>query len=131
MRTDLGPSEWSDWSWWETGLLSPDDWTARWIEPVEEEIEFHHAPTTELAGNFDAMSHEFESAPFLGFGLGVQVNHWLRFEGTAEYRGNATFHGHDKYFNDLDGDGAPRIGKLLVDAQIDHTHACRRGECFG
>ncbi|MFJ4616974.1 family 78 glycoside hydrolase catalytic domain [Streptomyces sp. NPDC088812] len=33
--TDLGESDWSEPSWWETGLLEPDDWRARWIEPVE------------------------------------------------------------------------------------------------
>jgi len=30
---DGQPSAWSDGTWWETGLLGPDDWTARWIEP--------------------------------------------------------------------------------------------------
>ena len=27
------PSGWSDTTWWEMGLLGPDDWTAEWIEP--------------------------------------------------------------------------------------------------
>ncbi len=35
----------------------------------------------------------FDSAPFAGLGLGYQVNNWLRFDGTAEYRANAHFHG--------------------------------------
>jgi len=35
VRTDAGLSEWSSWSWWETGLLHVDDWSARWISPVE------------------------------------------------------------------------------------------------
>jgi alpha-L-rhamnosidase len=35
VRTDLGTSPWSEPGWWETGLLSPDDWLARWIEPAE------------------------------------------------------------------------------------------------
>ena len=35
VRTDAGVSAWSAWSWWETGLLRTDDWTARWISPVE------------------------------------------------------------------------------------------------
>lgn len=62
--------------------------------------------TTELHNDgFTELGHDFESAPFVGFGLGVQVNRWLRFEGTAEYRGNATFHGLDSYCNDLDADG--------------------------
>lgn len=33
--TDLGESDWSEPSWWETGLLDTDDWQARWIEPSE------------------------------------------------------------------------------------------------
>jgi alpha-L-rhamnosidase len=35
VRTDAGLSEWSQWSWWETGLLRADDWSARWISPLE------------------------------------------------------------------------------------------------
>lgn len=31
--TDAGESEWSEPGWWETGLLGPADWQARWIEP--------------------------------------------------------------------------------------------------
>ncbi|MFF4659104.1 family 78 glycoside hydrolase catalytic domain [Streptomyces sp. NPDC001381] len=33
--TDLGESDWSEPSWWETGLLHRSDWQARWIEPAE------------------------------------------------------------------------------------------------
>lgn len=33
--TDLGESDWSEPSWWETGLLEPHEWQARWIEPAE------------------------------------------------------------------------------------------------
>ncbi|MFK0286589.1 family 78 glycoside hydrolase catalytic domain [Streptomyces sp. NPDC090499] len=33
--TDLGESDWSEPSWWETGLLNAGDWQARWIEPAE------------------------------------------------------------------------------------------------
>src|SRR4029079_16340025 len=33
--TDLGESEWSEPSRWEDGLLSPSDWSAQWIAPVE------------------------------------------------------------------------------------------------
>ena len=31
--TGGGPSAWSPVGWWETGLLRPSDWTARWIGP--------------------------------------------------------------------------------------------------
>ena len=33
--TDLGESDWSEPSWWETGLTGRDDWRAVWIEPAE------------------------------------------------------------------------------------------------
>ena len=56
---------------------------------------------------FSTLNHDYESAPFLGFGLGVQTNRWLRFEGTAEYRGNATYHGLDKY--DAGCPGGPAV----------------------
>jgi len=36
--TDLGESDWSDWTSWEVGLLGPSDWSARWISPVEDEL---------------------------------------------------------------------------------------------
>lgn len=32
--TEAGPSAWATPGWWETGLLDPAAWTARWIEPV-------------------------------------------------------------------------------------------------
>jgi alpha-L-rhamnosidase len=33
--TDQGEHDWSPWSWFEMGLLSPADWTAKWISPAE------------------------------------------------------------------------------------------------
>ena len=33
--TERGESEWSPSQWFEPGLLTPDDWTARWIAPAE------------------------------------------------------------------------------------------------
>jgi opacity protein-like surface antigen len=35
----------------------------------------------------------FDSSPFAGLGIGYQVNQWLRFDGTGEYRAGAHFHG--------------------------------------
>ncbi|HEY3502829.1 MAG TPA: family 78 glycoside hydrolase catalytic domain [Actinocatenispora sp.] len=32
--TDAGPSRWAVPGWWEMGLLGPEAWRARWIEPV-------------------------------------------------------------------------------------------------
>ncbi|AYY12411.1 alpha-L-rhamnosidase [Actinobacteria bacterium YIM 96077] len=42
--TDAGVSDWAEPSWWETGLLSPEDWTARWIEPLEDDHVRHSTP---------------------------------------------------------------------------------------
>lgn len=36
--TGAGDLDWSEWSSWETGLANPADWTARWIEPVDEPV---------------------------------------------------------------------------------------------
>ena len=35
----------------------------------------------------------FDSAPIFDIGIGYQLNSWLRFDGTAEFRANAHFHG--------------------------------------
>jgi len=35
----------------------------------------------------------FDSSPLAGGGIGYQVNDWLRFDGTVEYRSSAHFHG--------------------------------------
>jgi alpha-L-rhamnosidase len=34
--TDAGESPWSEPAWWEAGLLTAEDWMARWIEPEED-----------------------------------------------------------------------------------------------
>jgi opacity protein-like surface antigen len=39
----------------------------------------------------------FDSAPFFLVGLGYQLNNWLRFDITGEYRGKAGFHALDRY----------------------------------
>src|SRR5262245_20512085 len=43
----------------------------------------------------DVLQKGFESAGLFGIGVGYQYNSWLRFDATAEYRANATFHGFD------------------------------------
>jgi opacity protein-like surface antigen len=37
----------------------------------------------------------FDAAPFFGLGIGYNVNEWLRFDVTGEYRAKANFHGFD------------------------------------
>src|SRR5205823_248027 len=41
----------------------------------------------------------FDSAPFYGAGVGYQWNSWFRTDVTGEYRGKASFHALDRYFN--------------------------------
>jgi len=41
----------------------------------------------------------FDSAPFYGAGVGYQWTSWLRTDVTGEYRGKASFHALDRYFN--------------------------------
>ncbi|MGP0031607.1 MAG: family 78 glycoside hydrolase catalytic domain [Acidimicrobiales bacterium] len=51
--TEAGESPWSAPAWFETGLLEPDDWVARWIEPFEDERTAHvlrHQFRLEAAG---------------------------------------------------------------------------------
>jgi len=57
------------------------------------------------AGTFQIEQLDFDSAPFIGFGAGYIVNDYLRFDGTAEYRGGAEFRGLDTYFDPTCGPG--------------------------
>ncbi len=50
---DAGQSSaWSDPAWWETGLLQPSDWQARWIEPDIAEDNSKPAPSPMLRRDF-------------------------------------------------------------------------------
>ncbi|MGB6350984.1 MAG: hypothetical protein WBG10_13250 [Pseudolabrys sp.] len=43
----------------------------------------------------------FDAAPFFGLGVGYNVNDWLRFDVTGEYRSRANFHGLDTGFTSV------------------------------
>lgn len=47
-------------------------------------------------GNFTIFNKEFDSAPFIGFGVGRVISDRFRVDGTGEYRARATFHGLDR-----------------------------------
>src|SRR5262249_40081104 len=49
--------------------------------------------TDPASAAFSSHGLGFDSAPFFGVGVGYQVNNWLRFDVTTEYRGRANFHG--------------------------------------
>jgi opacity protein-like surface antigen len=48
------------------------------------------------AGNFTIFNKEFDSSPFIGFGVGIRRSDRFRFDATGEFRGKATFHGLDR-----------------------------------
>ena len=47
--------------------------------------------------NFTVHHKDIKSSPLFGIGVGWQARHWLRFDLTGEYRGDAIFVGHDQY----------------------------------
>jgi len=49
------------------------------------------------AGNFTIVDHDFDSSPFIGFGIGVRHSERFRFDFTGEYRGKSDFTGLDTY----------------------------------
>jgi alpha-L-rhamnosidase len=51
--TELGESDWSAPAWFETGLLRPTDWVARWIEPHEVQRSAHVLGTAFDVDAFD------------------------------------------------------------------------------
>jgi opacity protein-like surface antigen len=50
-------------------------------------------------GSFNVHHKDIKSSPLFGLGIGWQARHWLRFDLTGEYRGDATFLGQDTYGN--------------------------------
>ena len=46
---------------------------------------------------FAVLHDEIKTSPLYGLGIGWQHSHWLRFDLTGEYRGDAVFVGQDKY----------------------------------
>jgi opacity protein-like surface antigen len=46
---------------------------------------------------FQIYNHDIKSSPLYGIGIGWQARHWLRFDLTGEYRGDALFVGADRY----------------------------------
>jgi opacity protein-like surface antigen len=49
----------------------------------------------DATGIFSVRDHDIKSSPLYGVGVGWQLRHWLRLDGTIEYRGDATFFGSD------------------------------------
>jgi len=47
--------------------------------------------------DFTVFHNDIKSSPLFGIGVGWQARHWLRFDLTGEYRGDATYFGTDSY----------------------------------
>lgn len=83
-------------------------------------------------GGFSIVNHDIKSSPLYGIGVGWQARHWLRFDLTGEYRGDAAFFGADIYAdppgpatagaNEYTADLKSWLG--LVNAYIDMGNWC-------
>jgi opacity protein-like surface antigen len=51
----------------------------------------------DTAGSVTNLAKSFDSGPTFGIGIGYQLNSWLRFDVTGEYRAKTTFRGLDIY----------------------------------
>jgi opacity protein-like surface antigen len=77
-------------------------------------------------GIFSVQDHSIKSSTLYGLGVGWQHSHWLRFDGTIEYRGDAAFLGSDVSTfpgtNEYTADIKTWLG--LVNAYIDMGNWC-------
>lgn len=48
---------------------------------------------------YTVFNHDMKSSPLFGIGIGYKRNHWLRFDLTGEYRGDAAFFAMDRLPN--------------------------------
>jgi opacity protein-like surface antigen len=80
----------------------------------------------DATGIFTVRDHEIKSSPLYGIGVGWKHSHWLRFDGTIEYRGDALFLGSDTSTfpgtNEYTADVKTWLG--LVNAYIDMGNWC-------
>ncbi len=83
--------------------------------------------TEQLATGTGIVHHkDIKSTPLFGLGLGWQARHWLRFDLTGEYRGDALFVAHDQFpganTNEYTADIRSWMG--LANAYIDMGNWC-------
>jgi opacity protein-like surface antigen len=57
------------------------------------------------AGEFNIVDHDFDSSPFIGFGIGIRRSERFRLDLTGEYRGKSDFTGLDIYQDPFCGPG--------------------------
>jgi opacity protein-like surface antigen len=84
--------------------------------------------TSSFDDSFSVLHAGIKSSPLYGIGVGWQARHWLRFDGTIEYRGDAMFVGQDQYTtfgpgaNEYTADISSWLG--LVNAYVDMGNWC-------
>jgi opacity protein-like surface antigen len=95
------------------GQANPDVGSL-WTEGFDDTFSVHHK--------------DIKSSPLFGLGIGWQARHWLRFDLTGEYRGDALFVGQDTYTgfgggtNEYQADIRSWLG--LANAYIDMGNWC-------
>lgn len=113
-------SEWSEASWWETALFSPEEWKAQWITPDPEAIEPHAKPVFMLRKPFE-VKQGIRSARIYATAAGVyeiylngsRVGNELLAPGWTSYVHRHQYQTYD-VTSQLQG-GANGIGVLLGD----------------
>jgi alpha-L-rhamnosidase len=101
--TDVGEAEWSEPAWWETGLLDPDDWQARFVSPVEGEVPpAGRRPAHLLRRSFDlpsrplrARAHATAHGIYELFVNGARVGDHELAPGFSAYRRHLEVQAHD------------------------------------
>jgi opacity protein-like surface antigen len=84
--------------------------------------------TERMDSTFSVHHKDIKSSPLFGVGIGWQRNHWLRFDLTGEYRGDALFVAQDSYTfggggtNEYQADIRSWLG--LANAYIDMGNWC-------
>ena len=118
---DLGESDWSRPSRWEHGLLSPSDWSAGWIAPVEPDgLAARQRPVYQLAGAVtidsaiaDTRLHATAHGVYEAFVNGTRVGDHELAPGWTAYRTNLHVQSYD--VTDLLVVGNNVIGALVSD----------------
>ncbi|WP_181804625.1 family 78 glycoside hydrolase catalytic domain, partial [Streptomyces shenzhenensis] len=136
--TDLGESDWSETSWWETGLLTPHAWQARWIEPAEaERAPAGHRPAHLLRHTFSlrrpvrrARLYATAHGVYEAFLNGRRIGDTELSPGFTAYRRHLQVQTHDVTELLTTGDNA--LGAVLSDGWFRGRHGfAREADGFG
>ncbi|MEU6537175.1 family 78 glycoside hydrolase catalytic domain [Streptomyces sp. NPDC047000] len=136
--TDLGESDWSEPSWWETGMFGAQDWQARWIEPAEARpAPAGHRPAHLLRHPFTltkpvraARLHITAHGVYEAFLNGSRVGDAELTPGFTAYRSRLQVQTHD--VTDLLHHGGNAVGTVLSDGWFRGRHGfTREADGFG